>query len=124
MADKPEKKKELTIGKVVLIIIIAVFVFIMLPRRQSIRDGGTVYYDSGLGGFVYSVKQLHELVRENNVNYFRKGIRIYIFNKAVYEDSYIDYDHPEPTGHSPEYYEASRQFESAMDSWKNDSQVS
>ena len=104
MADKPEKKKELTIGKVVLIILIAVFVFIMFPRRQSILDGGTVYYESWPLGIVYSVENLHEFVRENNDNYFRKGIRINIFNKAVYEDSYIDYEHPEPTGHSPEYY--------------------
>ena len=59
-----------------------------------------------------------------NRKYFRKGIRIRIFENVVYEDTYVDYDHPEPTGHSPEYYEASRQLESAMDSWKNDSQVS
>lgn len=124
MADKPEKKKELTIGKVVLIILIAVFVFIMFPRRYSMKDGGTVYYGSWPAYIIYSVQRVHELVQENNRKYFRKGIRIRIFENVVYEDTYIDYDHPEPTGHSPEYYEASRQLESAMDSWKNDSQVS
>ena len=124
MADKPEKKKELTIGKVVLIILIAVFVFIMFPRRYSMKDGGTVYYGSWPAYIIYSVQRVHELVQENNRKYFRKGIRIRIFENVVYEDTYVDYDHPEPTGHSPEYYEASRQLESAMDSWKNDSQVS
>ena len=124
MADKPEKKKELTIGKVVLIILIAVFVFIMFPRRYSMKDGGTVYYGSWPEYIIYSVQRVHELVQENNIKYFRKGIRIRIFENVVYEDTYVDYDHPEPTGHSPEYYEASRQLESAMDSWKNDSQVS
>ena len=124
MDDKSRKNKKLTFGKVLLILLIAVFVFIMFPRRQSILDGGTVYYTSGLGGIIYTVKHLHESVRENKTNYFRKGIRIYIFGRIVYEDSYVDYDHPEPTGLSPEYYEASRQLESAMDSWKNDSQES
>ena len=124
MADKPEKKKELTIGKVVLIILIAVFVFIMFPRRYSMKDGGTVYYGSWPAYITYSVQRVHELVQENNRKYFRKGIRIRIFENVVYEDTYVDYDHPEPTGHSPEYYEASRQLESAMDSWKSNSQVS
>jgi len=94
MADLPTQKRRFTIGKVVLIVIAAIFVFIMFPRRNSVLDGGTVYYESWPLGIVYSVENLHEFVSEKNNNYFRKGIRIRILRKIVYEDSYVDYDHP------------------------------
>ena len=114
MADKPEKKKELTIGKVVLIMLIAVFIFIMFPRRNSVLDGGTVYYESWPLGIVYSVENLHEFVSEKNNNYFGKGIRIRILHKIVYEDSYVDYDHPLSTDHDARIDEVNRTINSKL----------
>ena len=99
MTDEPVKNKRITIGKVILLLLIAIFVFIMFPRRYSMKDGGTVYYGSWPA-------------------YIR------IFENVVYEDTYVDYDHPEPTGHSPEYYEASRQIESALGNTKSESESS
>lgn len=124
MTDEPVKNKRITIGKVILLLLIAIFVFIMFPRRYSMKDGGTVYYGSWPAYIIYSVQRVHELVQENNRKYFRKGIRIRIFENVVYEDTYVDYDHPEPTGHSPEYYEASRQIESALGNTKSESESS
>ena len=123
MTDEPVKNKRITIGKVIFLLLIAIFVFIMFPRRNSVLDGGTVYYESWPLGIVYSVEKLHEFVHEKNNNYIRKGNRIRILNKIVYEDSYVDYDHPLSNGHSPEYYEASRQLESALGNTKSESEV-
>ena len=114
MADLPTKKRRLTIGKVVLIVITAIFVFIMFPRRNRVLDGGTVYYESWPLGIVYSVENLHEFVNEKNNNYFRKGIRIRILHKIVYEDSYVDYDHPLSNGHDTRIDEVNRIINSKL----------
>ena len=123
MTEKTAEKKKLTIGKVVLILLIAVFVFIMVPRRQGIKDGGSVYYDSGLGGFVYSVKKLNEFVSERENNYLRKGIRIYVFGKVIYEDSYIDYDHPLSPSSDPQIDEVRRKINSKLGITESESEV-
>lgn len=94
MADLPAKKRRLTIGKMVLILIAAVFVFIMFPRISVLKDGGTVCYESFPLGIIYEIQQRHSYIIEKGVTYQESGTIIYIFGKEIYNSSHIDYDHP------------------------------
>lgn len=90
VAKKSISKKEIVI--IILLALMAVFIF--FPRRHTLKDGGTVSYESCFSGVVYTIEQRHRLQDDG---YYENGIVIYIAGIEVYNDSSIDYSVPAET---------------------------
>ena len=91
------KKRNKTI-KIVVLILVALLVFVLFfPLKLYLKDGGTVEYVGCLGA-TYSVSKLHRLSNDPDGNAcYEVGTVIKVFGIEVYNDSYIDYDHPVKT---------------------------
>ena len=79
---------------VVLLLILAVLIFVLFPRKYIITDGGTVGYGSFPVPVIYSVENRHALCTENGTIYYEIGTVVKIFEIEIYNDAHIDYDHP------------------------------
>ncbi len=90
------RKKHSVVKTVVLIVVIAVLVFFLFPRKCHLKDGGTEIISSfpwGVG-IVYSIENRHSLHNENGNTYYEIGTIVKIFGIEVYNDAHVDYDHP------------------------------
>jgi len=77
-----------------LILLFAIVVFVLFPRKNTLKDGGTVIYESfGFGAF-YQIENRHRLYYEANNLYYEKGTVISLFGIEVFNTAEIDYDHP------------------------------
>ena len=90
VAKKRISKKEIFI----LILLALIVVFIFFPRRHSLKDGGTVTYESCFSGVVYTIEQRHRL-QDNG--YYENGIAIYIAGIEIFNNSEIDNSVPAET---------------------------
>ena len=106
MSEGRKTKKPVNPKKIIVIVIIfAVAVFILFPRRYAYLDGGSVAYGSFDYGFIYSVEQRHRLpstVDKNGYGYYENGTVIKIFGIEIYSNAKTDYDDLAITPHSTE----------------------
>ena len=91
---------------IVLLLILAVLIFVLFPRKYMLTDGGTVIYGSFPVAVIYSVEDRHALCSENGTTYYE------IFGIEIYNDAHIDYDHPQGT--AEQVNEAIESFSAAM----------
>lgn len=79
---------------IILIVISVLLVFLLFPRRDCLKDGGTITYESFWVGAIYTIEKRHEIYSENGTGYYIIGTVIYLFGKEIYNDAHVDYDHP------------------------------
>ncbi len=97
---------------IVLLLILAVLIFVLFPRKYMLTDGGTVIYGSFPVAVIYSVEDRHALCSENGTTYYEIGTVVKFFGIEVYNDAHIDYDHPQGT--AEQVNEAIESFSAAM----------
>ena len=76
---------------VIDIVMNAVLVFLLFPRRDRLKDGGTVTYESFWFGSIYSIEKLHEIYFDGYYNSFRVGTIITVFGEEIYNSAHVDY---------------------------------
>lgn len=79
---------------IALIVISVVLVFLLFPRRERLKDGGTVTYESFGVGAIYTIEKCHTIYSENGTDYYIVGTVIYVLGQEIYNDSHVDYDNP------------------------------
>lgn len=93
--DKKFTKKHMPKPLLIILIVISVLlVFLLFPRRERLKDGGTVTYESFGFGAIYTIEKRHEIYSENGTDYYIVGTVIYVFGHEIYNNSHVDYDHP------------------------------
>lgn len=94
MNNKSAKKHMSKQLIITFIVIFIVFVFLLFPRRDCLKDGGTITYESFWVGAIYTIEKRHEIYSENGTGYYIIGTVIYLFGNEIYNDAHVDYDHP------------------------------
>ena len=93
--DKKFTKKHMPKPLFIILIVISVLlVFLLFPRRDCLKDGGTITYESFWVGAIYTIEKRHEIYSENGTGYYIVGTVIYVFGHDIYNNSHVDYDHP------------------------------
>jgi hypothetical protein len=113
------KKNNKSLIIIFLIVLIALFVFLLFPRKIYLKDGGTVLYQSVGLGYIYQVEQRHRIYTEGNYSYYEIGTRVMIFRMDIFDDIHVDYDNPSPLERSPEIESANSEIDDIFASMHN-----
>lgn len=87
-----EKGKGMT--KVIVIAVLIILIFLLFPRRYSLKDGGSVIWGSIGYGCIYTIELRHKLpisVDERGYGYYENGVIISVLGITIFNNSSTDY---------------------------------
>lgn len=111
---KKHKKKYFVL--IVLFVLIAVF--LLFPRAQCVKDGGSARYCSFCKGLIYEIDSYHSFYDEGDNVYFQVGCIIYIFGHEVFNNVHVDYSHLAVEKNDAKVSEINEQLESIFSTSK------
>lgn len=120
-----QRNKTLKFAFILFIVLLVVFsVFILFPRKYTLKDGGTRVYESFGFGAIYMIEDRHRICSEDGYSYYEVGKVITVLDHEIYNNAHIDYESKSVSYHSPEVEEGLRIANEYFDSLERNSQTS
>lgn len=113
MCMKNNKKHKKTVF-VWIVLFVLIAVFLLFPRAQYVKDGGSARYCSFCKGLIYEIDNYHSFYDEGGNIYYQVGCVIYIFGHEVFNNVHVDYSHLAVEKNDAEFNELDKEIESIL----------